>query len=255
MKTPTLILAAALAGGVSLAPAANPVASGAATPARPAQVEPGAVAALSRMSAYLRSIPAFQINLQTRRDDVDVYGQLITLSGGAIYKVRRPDAFSIDLALPSLSGRYVYDGNTMTLYDATTARYARIKAPPTIRAAIDLAEQKYGAIVPLEDLFKWSEGDDRTKALTAAHYVGKVQIGGQAASHYAFRQPGVDWQIWIADGAKPAPLRVTIVAAKDPARPQFQADLAWNTAPQFTPVAFAFAPPANARPIELQPAH
>ena len=56
------------------------------------------------MSAYLRSIPAFQITLQTQRDDVDVYGQLITLSGGATYKVRRPDRFSIDLALPTQAG-------------------------------------------------------------------------------------------------------------------------------------------------------
>ena len=70
----------------------------------PAQVEPKAVDALTRMSAYLRSIPAFQITLQTQRDDVDVYGQLITLSGGATYKVRRPDAFFIDLALTSHGG-------------------------------------------------------------------------------------------------------------------------------------------------------
>lgn len=253
MKIATLIIAAALGcGAICSEAAAQPASATAARPA-PAQVEPAAVAALARMSAYLRSIPAFQITLRTQRDDVDVYGQLITLGGEATYKVRRPDAFAIDLALPSRTRQYVYDGKTVTVYDPKTGYYAKFQAPSTIRATLEMAEQKYGASLPLEDLFTWSEGDARVKALTSAHFVDKDQIAGQTANHYAFRQPGVDWQIWIADGDKPAPLRVTIVASDDPARPQFQADLSWDTAPQFTQGAFAFAPPPNARPIEIRP--
>ena len=234
-----LIIAAALGWVAIDAHAATP----------PARVDPEAVDALARMSAYLRSIPAFEITLQTQRDDVDVYGQLITLSGKATYKVRRPDAFSFDLALPSHSGRYVYDGKTVTAYDARANAYKTLQAPPTIRATLELAEQKYGASVPLDDLFTWSEGDNRANSLTSAHFIGKTQIAGQAANHYAFRQPGRDWQIWIADGDKPTPLRVSIVASDDPARPEFQADLSWDTAPRFDSDAFIFASPPNARPI------
>ena len=71
------------------------------------------------------------------------------------------------------------------------------------------------------------------------------------AQHFAFRQPGVDWQIWIAKGEKPAPLRVVIVASDDPARPQFEADLTWDTAPQFAADTFMFTPPANAKAIPI----
>jgi hypothetical protein len=219
----------------------------------PAQVEPNAVQALTRMSAYLRSIPAFQIALQTQSDDVDVYGQLITVSGGATYKVRRPDAFSIDLALPSVTGRYVSDGKTVTIYDAKSGNYVKDPASPTIRSTLELAKLKYGASVPLDDLFTWSEGDARSQALTSAHFIGKAQIAGQSASQYAFRQPGIDWQIWIADGDKPAPLRVIIIASDDPARPQFQTDLSWDTNPQFAQEAFAFAPPPSARAVTGRP--
>jgi hypothetical protein len=248
MKIATVMIAAALGCGAVDAQAAT--ASATTGQPGPAQVEPQAVDALARMSAYLRSIPAFTITLQTQRDDVDDYGQLITLSGGATYRVRRPDAFSIDLALPGLAGQYVYDGKAVTVYDARSGYYAKYQALPTIRATLELAEQKYGATVPLDDLFTWSEGDDRATALTSAHFVGKAQIAGQTANHYAFRQPGIDWQIWIADGDKPAPLRVIIVPSDDPARPQFQADLAWNTAPQFSPDVFVFAPPPNARAVD-----
>jgi hypothetical protein len=244
MKIAALMLAATLGCGAASSVAAQPA---------PSQVEPKAVEALTRMSAYLRTIPAFQITLQTQRDDVDVYGQLITLSGGATYKVRRPDAFNIDLALPNLAAQYVYDGKTMTVYDPKSGNYARYQAPSTIRDTLELAEQRYGATVPLDDLFRWSEGDDRAKALTSAHFIDKAQIGGQTTSHYAFRQPGIDWQIWIADGDKPAPLRVAIVSSDDPARPQFLADLSWDTAPQFASEAFAFAPPPNSHAVGTRP--
>lgn len=245
MKIATLIIAAAL-GCVAID-------ARAATPSP--QVDPHAVAALARMSAYLRSIPAFQISLWTQRDDVDDYGQVITLGGGAIYRVRRPDAFFIDLALPSVTAKYVYDGKTVTFYDARTSAYGTVQAPSTIRATLELAEQKYGASVPLDDLFTWSDGDALTKALTAAHFVGEAQIAGKTTYHYAFRQAGRDWQIWIAEGDKPLPLRVAIVASNDPAKPQFRADLTWDTAPKFAPNAFTFAPAADAHAVDIHPIH
>jgi hypothetical protein len=253
MKIAILITAAALGCGAIDAQAAGQPASATSAQPAPAQVEPGAVDALSKMSAYLRSIPAFQITLQTQRDDVDIYGQLITLSGEATYKVRRPDAFAIDVALPTMTRQYFYDGKTVTVYDPGPKYYAKYEAPATIRATLELAVQKYGATVPLEDLFTWGEGDARAKLLTSAHFVGKTRVAGQSANHYAFRQPGIDWQIWIADGDKPAPLRVVIVAADDPARPQFEADLSWDTAPQFAADAFVFTPPADARSIPIRP--
>jgi hypothetical protein len=250
MKTAASMIAAAALGCAMFAPQAAPGAEPASAP----QVDPRAVDALAKMSAYLRSIPAFQITMQTQRDDVDMYGQLITLSGGATYKVRRPNAFAINLALPGQSGDYVYDGKTVTAYDASAGVYSKFPAPGTIRETLEMAKDKYGATVPLEDLFTWSEGDSRAKTLTSAHYIGKTQMGGQTASQYAFRQPGVDWQIWILDGARPEPVRVMIVATSDPARPRFRVDLTWNTAPQFDPAAFTFKPPANARLADARPA-
>jgi len=243
MKIATLIIAAALGSGAIDAQAAT----------QPAQVDPNAVAALTRMSAYLRSIPAFQISLRTQRDDVDDYGQLITLGGGAIYRVRRPDAFFIDLGLPSLAAKLVYDGKTVTVYDARSNAYATAPALPTMRATLELAEQKYGNNVPLDDLFTWSDGDALAKVLTSAHFIGEAQVEGRATNHYAFRQAGRDWQIWIAAGDKPLPLRVAIVASNDSDRPQFRADLYWDTAPKFAPNAFTFAPPPNSVHVGVGP--
>lgn len=254
MKIAALMLATALACGAPGAQAATHHSPAAGAPrATAGDVEPQAVQALTRMSAYLRTLQNVQVALQTQRDDVDVYGQLITLSGQTTYKVRRPDGLVIDQASSTTNRQYVYDGKTVTVFDPQTGYYARFPAPSTIRATLDLAQQRYGVTVPLADLFDWSEGDDRTKSLTAAHFIGKAQVNGQAANQYAFRQAGVDWQIWIADGDSPVPLRVTLVATSDPARPRFEADLTWDTAPQFAQSAFVFTPPANARQIDIHP--
>jgi hypothetical protein len=210
------------------------------------------VAALGKMSAYLRSVQAFEVKMAIQRDDVDVYGQTITLNGEATYRVRSPDAFDISLAEPVKTRHYIYDGKSLTVYDPKTGFYANIPAPPTIRQTLDLAADNYGVTVPLDDLFHWDQGDAEISKLTAGHFVGGAKVGGQDVDQYAFRQAGVDWQIWIGKGDKPVPLRVVIVASDDPARPQFQADLTWDVAPTFAADTFVFNPPANAKRVPIK---
>lgn len=215
------------------------------------QVDPDAVAALQRMSAYLRSLPAFQITLTTERDDVDDFGQVLTFDGQATYQVRSPDRFSAKMTDRDGTRQYIYDGRSVTVLDPRTDLYARFDAPPTTRQTLDLAREKYDLTVPLDDLFHWDQGDSLESQLTSAHYVGPTVIDGQGANQYAFRQSGLDWQIWIASGDKPLPLRVVLVARDDPGRPQFEANLAWDTAPQFTTDTFVFTPPAGARMVAI----
>ena len=246
---------AALAGA-SLAVLATGASFAAAAPAKPApatasQVEPGALQALARMSAYLKTNNSFEVTSNLQRDDVDDYGQTVTFNGQTSYKVKSPNAFNIEVSERDTTRRYIYDGKSVTVFDPKTSFYAHFNAPPTIRQTLDDVEAKYGITVPLDDLFHWDQGDDGAKQLTSAHFVGKAKVAGQDTDQYAFRQPGVDWQIWIASGAKPVPLRVVIVASQDPARPRFQADLSWDTAPQFAADTFVFTPPPGAKAIPI----
>ncbi|HEY1447683.1 MAG TPA: DUF2092 domain-containing protein, partial [Caulobacteraceae bacterium] len=214
-------------------------------------VEPGALAALARMDSFLRANRSFAVKMSTARDEVDDFGQLLTFAGETTYNVKLPSDFTVDVADDTKVRRYVYDGKQLTIYDPATGFYARFNAPPTIRATLDLAASKYGFTFPLEDLFDWGEGQDNLKKLTSGHFVRTSKIDGQDADQYAFRQPGVDWQIWIAKGVQAAPLRVVIVAGSDPARPRFETNLSWDTSPQFTAETFVFTPPPNAKQIQI----
>jgi hypothetical protein len=242
----------ALAAGASIAataPAKHKAAR--AAPAAASQVDPGAVAALARMSAYLRTIPSAEVTMNTERDEVDAYGQRLTFDGQTNYKIKPPNAFVINVSEGQHVRNYTYDGKSVTVFDPKSNYYARVNAPPTIQATLDMVESKYGFKVPLDDLFHWDQGDSQTSKLTAAHFVGKAKVNGQDTNQYVFRQPGIDWQIWITSGDKPTPLRVIVVASNDPARPQFEANLTWDTAPQFTADTFEFTPPAGAKLIPI----
>jgi hypothetical protein len=245
------LLGASLAALAAGAPMAASVRHHAAAHAAAPTVEPEAVAALARMSAYLRTNPTFEVKLAIQRDDVDAYGQILTFNGLTTYKVRAPDGLNIEVSDDQGTKQYIYDGKSVTVFDPKTGFYAHFAAPPTIRATLEEAETKYGIVVPLADLFRWGQDGDQASQLTSAHYVETTQVDGQEADHYAFRQDGVDWQIWIATGDKPLPLRVVIVPSDDPARPQFEADLTWDVSPQFAADTFVFTPPPQARAIPI----
>lgn len=226
-------------------------ASNAAT-APKATVDPAALAAMSKMATYLHGLKAFEVVTHTERDEVDDFGQIITLGGETTYKVRAPDAFVISNVEDRKARDYIYDGKTVTIFAPRMGYYAKFDAPSSIRETLDLAEQKYGVSVPLDDLFAWDRGNVDHSNITSAHVVGPAKIDGEDTLQYAFRQKGVDWQIWIANGDKPLPRKVVIVASDDPARPQFEADLKWNTAPDFSATTFTFSPPTGARQIAIQ---
>jgi hypothetical protein len=247
LLTAGLLAASLLAPGAALAAAAaaNPV---------PAAVEPAAYDALKRMSAYLNTLKSFEVRSTTVRDEVVSNGQKLQFGGTVTYKVRRPDGFVIETAEDRRVRQLIYDGKSLALYAPRMGFYARVDAPPTIRQTLDALES-YDVHIPLEDLFVWGTDNDWRGALKAGYVVGYAHINGQDAVQYAFREEGVDWQIWIAEGDKPLPLRVVITSTDSPSQPQFSSDLTWNTAPQFDAAAFTFTPPADAKPIPIRTAH
>ena len=102
--------------------------------------------------------------------------------------------------------QYFYDGKTFTLFSPQTGFYSVVDAPPKIINLADLLEDRYGLELPLVDLFRWGS-DEYSEAgfdqITSATFIGTAKIEGVETDHYAFRQPGVDWQIWIERGARP----------------------------------------------------
>lgn len=242
-------LAFAAPGAVSAAPA-QPAPAQPPAAAAPA-VEPQAVAALQKMGNYLRSLKSFTVHGDTTLDVVTEDGQKLQFPGSVDYKVRTPNDLQLSWKTDRKERELYYDGKTLTVYGPKNKYYASVDAPPTLRALLTDARDRYGIELPLPDLFLWGTDEAPVSNLKAATFVGPARIDGSVTEQYAFRQDGVDWQLWLETGDKPLPRRLVITTTDDPAQPQYSTTLTWNTNASFKDSAFTFVPPKDAARIEL----
>jgi hypothetical protein len=223
-----------------------------AQPAAPAPaVDPASIAALNGMSAYLRTLKIFQVQAATTTDEVLEDGQLVKYSGTTNIVARFPDKLLADVSSDRNERQYVYDGKTFTLLARRVGYYATVPAPATVRELADALSAKYDIEVPLSDLFLWGAPGWNSADITSAVDLGPGEVGGTTCEHYAFRQDGADWQVWIQKGDFPLPRKLVITTTTDPARPQHTAIYTWNLAPSVNDAAFTFTPPTGARKIIL----
>lgn len=237
----TLILAVMLCGG-----------AGVAHSEQAAGLDPGTMAALQKMGAYLRSLKAFQVEATTTDEDVLEDGQKVQYSGVATVLAREPDRLRAEVTDPHIKRLYLYDGKNFTLFGERVGYYATVAAPATIAQLADKLDTDYGFSVPLADLFRWGAKGWSSTAIKRALDLGPSEVNGVTCEQYALRQDDVDWQVWIQKGDYPLPLKLVITTRTDEARPQHSVVYVWNLAPSFNEAAFKFDPPAQAQRVVLR---
>lgn len=234
-------LALTLAGHAAIAKAQAPA----------QQVEPAALDALKRMGAYLRSLKSFAVDATTTDEDVLDDGQKLQRESNATLLARMPDRLRLHVSNDRHDRLYLFDGKTFTLSAERVNMYATAPAPRTIAQLATKLENDFGMDLPFVDLFRWGSPEWQGTKLEAAMDAGPSVVGGTTCQQYAFRQPGIDWQVWIQKGAHPLPRKLVITTTSDEARPQHTAVYTWNLAPSFNEAAFVFEPPPGAERVAL----
>lgn len=216
------------------------------------EIEPEAIQALRRMSAYLGTLNAFELTTDTTLDLVTEAGQRVQVGGRTHYKAKRPNGFQIDLVTDYMHRQFYYDGKQFTVVAPELHYYATAPAPPTIRETLDAIYNKYGIALPIEDLFRWNDpASNRAENVSSAFAVGPATVDGVPTDHYAFREGVHDWEIWIQKGDQPLPRKLVIVDRSDQARPAYVARLSWTLNPTLTTADFTFTPGPDAKQIHL----
>ena len=245
----------ALVGAILCAPVVSPVLAKSAPQATAdtaAAIDPDAVDAVKKMSAYLRTLKSYQIIDDVTQDDVLDDGLIVQHESKVDYLLARPNRLRIEVTSDERHRLYLYDGKNFTVWARLVNFYATVPAPPTIAELIAQVDEKYDIELPLYDLYNWGTKDDDINKIKTAVDVGPSSVGGVTCEHYAFHQEGVDWQIWIQLGEFPLPRKLVITTLTDDARPQHSDTLTWNLAPSFNDGAFAFDPPPDAKRVILE---
>jgi len=217
-----------------------------------ADIDPGAIAALDKMSTYLRTLKAFQVQAVVTADDVLDNGQTVQSDRVVDVLAVRPNRLFAEIKGDYIHRFFLYDGKNFTIFAQLVNYYATVPAPPTIGELIDKLDEKYGIDMPLVDLFMWaSPQSTAAQEITSAIDIGPSSVGGTTCEQYAFRQNGLDWQIWIQQGEYPLPRKLVLTTLDDDSRPRYGEVLIWNLAPSFNDAAFTFEPPKDAQRIAI----
>ena len=228
-----------------------PLALSAAPAAGQAQRDPAALAALDRMGAALRAQQSVNVHSEVTAEDVLTSGQKLQYGGKVDIVARRPDRIRMTHKMGRSERVLYFDGKQLTVASPNLGYYATAQSPGTIRDMLTLAEDRYGLEVPLADLFAWGTDPAMAAKITSAISAGEETIGGQMCEHYAMRQQGLDWQVWMRKGDNALPCKLVLTKTSDPSMPQFSAVYSWSDQPPPEGDAYTYVPPPDAKPIGL----
>lgn len=237
----TIIMAALISSGMSLAHAESDA------------VSTRSIDALKNMGSYLQSLDQFQVTGYQIGEIVLRDGQKIQHSASAKLSADRPTKIKIEIDSPSGQSEIYYNGQTVALHNLDNHYYSTKEMPGDLKLLVTTITQKYGIPFPMADLFMWGTEAAPFDKLESGMFIKHEKINGKLAGQYAFRQGKVDWQIWIAEGKQPLPLKVVITNRTDEERPQSSSVYNWNVNAKFKDATFEFKPGKNATKAELVP--
>jgi len=161
---------------------------------------------VDRMSAKLSSAKAFSVTTQEVRTELTASGETrqVQLSRDAV--VQRPDRFYSKVS-GDRDNQVWYDGIGITVVVHKEKVFSQTRAPETLDKMFDALHERYGVSTPLADYFYGSPAKALLADTTTGGWVGRESVAGQQADHLAFKDHGINWELWIPTTGDPTPLK------------------------------------------------
>ena len=212
--------------------------------------EANAKSLLKAMSDYLAAQKAISFDYDSNLELVSTQQQKIALASSGTLTLNRPDKLHATRTGGFANVEMVFDGKTLTLLGKNANLYAQVDAPGTIDQLVDVLRDKYHRPVPAADLLMSDPYKELMPQVNDAKDLGSGVIHGVECDHLAFRTKEVDWQIWIAQGARPYPCRYVITSKKVTGWPQYTIDIwGWKAGTEVASDNFKLEIPAGAKQL------
>lgn len=170
--------------------------------------------------------------------------------------MKRPNFLSIRSTINKNADRgvdVVSDGKNFYMHLKQLKQYTERKSPAKLaeigRAILPLGQQNTGM------LFQNVLADDPMEALlegvTEGKYVGIEKVGDQEAHHLTFKQPNLDWELWVSTGEHPFILKdKNLLTLPNGKLSTIETYKNWKLNPEFEKDPFSFKPPEGAKKVE-----
>jgi hypothetical protein len=208
---------------------------------------------VKRMGDYLGQARFFSVHTEVWQDLELSSGQRVQAGRTVDINVRRPNRLHTAVHSSRRNREMFYDGSEITLFNRLENFYGTVKAPGALDEAMDLACERFGMAMPLEDFLRSDPHKDLLQKVASGSDVGPSTVLGTSCEHLAFTQNDIDWQIWIETGPRPVPRKFVITYKDEPNSPQYTAIFSnWDFATELPEFVFKFEPPANASKIRVK---
>ena len=216
-------------------------------------IDPHANEMLKRMSDYLGQARFFSVDAEIWQDVQLSSGERVQAGRATTLQVRRPNRFHGQVHSTRRDRELIYDGSELTLFNRIQNLYGTVRASGPLDQVMDLAAERFGINMPLEDFVRSDPYKDLLQKVTSGTDVGPVTVMGTPCEHLAFTQDNIDWQIWIEKGPRPVPRKFLITYKDEPDSPQYTAIFSnWDFVTELPDFLFKFEPPAGASKIKVK---
>ena len=204
-----------------------------------------------RMASFLAKSPAWSVTLHTSYDAVQPDGFKVEWNEMRTVTLSRPDRLRIEgERSDGTRSLLLFDGKEITTFDETAHVYAKASRPGTVDDAVVYFVRDLGMRLPLAVMLLDNMPDELQNRVQFVKYVEKTTTLGAPAYHIAAKTATVDFQLWIAEGDRPLPMRVVLTYKNSRGEPQFRAQFSdWNLDIKPPNTLFTFTPPAGANKI------
>jgi hypothetical protein len=212
--------------------------------------EAAAKSQLKAMSDYMAAQKVMSMSLDTSLEIVTKDKQKLLLASSGTVALSRPDKLRASRHGGFSDVEIVFDGKTLTLLGKDANVYGQADVPGTTDHLIDQLREKYRRPFPGADLLMSNSYDELMSDVIDVKDLGSGVIGGVECDHLAFRTKDVDWQIWIAQGARPYPCRYVITSSNIAGSPQYTIDVrGWKTGAEVAADTFSLQVPTDAKKL------
>lgn len=206
---------------------------------------------LLSMSDFMGNLPAFSANADIDTEIIDQKGQKLQFSSSAEIVLKRPNNlyFSRKGAIAYID--LIFDGKLMTIYGRYLNIYFQKDSPGTTDEVIDNLRYVIGMDAPGADLMHSNVYSVLSEGVESSAHMGTAYVNGVECHYLTFREPHVDWQLWIKAEGDPLPMKYVITTKWMTGAPQYTVRFRdWDTSPKIEAGQFDFKVPQGAKKLD-----
>ena len=163
---------------------------------------------IMRMADLLAKTQAFSVTITAGYDVVQDSGQKIEFGEVRQVLVDRLDRLRILSDFSNGEKLTIYfDGKELIVFSPKENVFAKLERKGSVDDMLRYVVLDLQTPIPLAMLFAQSIKEELEKRITEVDYVELTNMAGKPADHLAVRTADIDFQIWLAQGEQPLPLR------------------------------------------------